>query len=240
MNSAEGTSRQAGSTPAPRAIAPVWHTVVILLFFVAISFAGARGIQSGIQARGRAVLYVVMIAQQWLTVAFIWYGVSRRGVRMADLVGGRWARPADLLRDIGIGIAFLIICGFGAMGVIEHLLRVVPNPAVRQILPQTPAEDVLWVVVALGAGFNEELVYRGYLQRQFTVLTRTVAGGIALQAIVFGFSHGYQGWRSMLGIVVLGGMLGLLAHWRRSLRPGMIAHAMQDGLVGLFARYLMR
>jgi len=44
----------------------------------------------------------------------------------------------------------------------------------------------------------------------------------------------------MLGIVVLGSLLGLLAYWRRSLRPGMIAHAMQDGLVGLFARYLMR
>ena len=34
-------------------------------------------------------------------------------------------------------------------------------------------------------------------------------------------------------------LFGILAEWRRSLRPGMIAHALQDGVVGLLARHAL-
>ena len=34
-------------------------------------------------------------------------------------------------------------------------------------------------------------------------------------------------------IAVLGALSGILTHWRRSVRPGMIAHALQDFLGGL-------
>jgi CAAX protease family protein len=90
------------------------------------------------------------------------------------------------------------------------------------------------------AGFCEELIYRGYLQRQFTVFTHTVIGGILLQAIVFALSHAYQGWNYVVLIAVLAGMLGVLAHWRKSLRPGMIAHALQDGISGIVAAHVLR
>ena len=96
------------------------------------------------------------------------------------------------------------------------------------------------MAVSLTAGFCEELIYRGYLQRQFTALTHSVAGGIVLQAIAFALSHGYQGWRFVLLIAVLAAMLGLLANWRRSLRPGMIAHALQDGITGIVAAHVLK
>jgi hypothetical protein len=44
----------------------------------------------------------------------------------------------------------------------------------------------------------------------------------------------------MLVIAVYGCLFGLLALWRRSLRPGMMTHALQDGLAGLLARYAPR
>jgi membrane protease YdiL (CAAX protease family) len=44
----------------------------------------------------------------------------------------------------------------------------------------------------------------------------------------------------MVIIAMYGCLLGALAYWRRSVRPGMIAHFMQDGLVGLLAPYLFR
>jgi uncharacterized protein len=96
------------------------------------------------------------------------------------------------------------------------------------------------LATSLTAGFCEELIYRGYLQLQFTVVTHTVTGGIILQAIVFALNHGYQGWRFILLIAVLATMLGLLAHWRRSMRAGMIAHALQDGVTGIVAAHLLR
>lgn len=93
-------------------------------------------------------------------------------------------------------------------------------------------------MLTLTAGFCEEVIFRGYLQRQFGALTRSVAGGIVLQGIAFGASHGYQGWKFMLLISVYGTTFGLLAWWRSSLRPGMIAHFVQDAVGGIVASYL--
>jgi membrane protease YdiL (CAAX protease family) len=223
-----------------RAVAAPWHTSIVLLILIGMSFAGARsGGLPGVSAYGRAGGYLVVILLEWLTVAFIWYGVSRRGIRMADLVGGRWAHPADILRDLGIGIAFLLVCGIGLMSALGHLLRIVENQAIRQMLPQTRTEMILWCLMSLTAGFCEELIFRGYFQRQFTALTQSVIGGIVLQAIAFGAAHGYQGWKLMLSIAIFGTTFGLLARWRGSLRPGMIAHFVQDAMGGLLARYLM-
>lgn len=62
---------------------------------------------------------------------------------------------------------------------------------------------------------------------------------MVVQALAFGLGHGYQGWKLMSLIAVYGLCFGLLAHWRRSLRPGMVGHALQDiagGLGGFLTR----
>ena len=176
---------------------------------------------------------------EWVTVAFIWYGVSRRAIGIPDLVGGSWPRPGAFLRDLGIGIGFLIICGVGVVNGLGYLLKAAPNQAIRNMLPQGGIEIILWLMMSLTAGFCEEVIFRGYLQRQFAALTQAAAGGIVVQGIAFGAAHGYQGWKFMLLIAVYGSMFGLLAHWRRSLRPGMITHFVQDGLGGLLARHFL-
>jgi hypothetical protein len=56
---------------------------------------------------------------------------------------------------------------------------------------------------------------------------------IAVVALGFGAMHAYQGWKMAVSIGFLGLMLGILAHWRGTVRPGMIAHAWQDTLAGL-------
>jgi len=64
---------------------------------------------------------------------------------------------------------------------------------------------------------------RGYLLRGANDCQRVRVLG--LQAVLFGVSHGYQGLRPCLGITAYGLLFGLLAEWRKSLRPGIIAHA---------------
>ena len=82
---------------------------------------------------------------------------------------------------------------------------------------------------------SEELAFRGYLQRQLTALTGHTWIALLLQVTVFGIAHGYQGVRNCLAIAIYGALFTLLALWRKSLRPGMIAHACTDiagGLLG--------
>jgi membrane protease YdiL (CAAX protease family) len=223
------------------AVAPAWHTAVVLSVLLGLSLVGALGADRMLASRanGRIISYLVVMVIEWLLVAFIWYAVLRRGISVASLVGGQWARPKHVFRDLGIALGFLLV-STAVLNGIGHLLKTTTPDSIRKALPQSPTEIALWVLVALTAGFCEELIFRGYLQRQFSALTRSITGGIVLQGIVFGAAHGYQGWKLMLTIAVFGTMFGMLAQWRRSLRPGMLAHFLQDGVGGILGRHLMR
>lgn len=223
-----------------KAVASAWHTIVVLILMLGLSLLGAINKVHSPMARphGRVIGYMIVLVFEWLTVAFIWWGIRRHGVSMRDLVGGSWSRILEILRDLALAIGFLIVAQL-ALGVIGHFLKATPNAAIRNLLPQGPTQIALFLVVAATAGFCEEVIFRGYFQRQFSALTQAAAGGVVLQGILFGLSHGYQGWRYMLIITVFGTMFGSLAYWRRSLRPGMLAHFLQDGVGGVFGRHFM-
>src|SRR5262249_22591178 len=103
------------------------------------------------------------------------------------------------------------------------------------LLPRGPAEVAGWIALAGSAGTCEGIVFPGYLHTQLTALSRSVKSGIALQAAVFAVGHVYEGFDSVVRIALYGGLLGVVAVWRRSLRPGIIAHAWSN-LFPLFLR----
>jgi membrane protease YdiL (CAAX protease family) len=101
------------------------------------------------------------------------------------------------------------------------------------MLPHGRVEIALWVVLSLSAGICEEFVTRGYLQKQLGGLLKNATAGLLAQGIIFGAAHAYQGSKHMFTIAVLGCMMGWLAQWRQSLRPGMLSHFLQDVLGGI-------
>jgi membrane protease YdiL (CAAX protease family) len=224
-------------------IAPAWHTalVLVLLFGIAALSAwhGGASPVGSYGGRVRLVTYASVFVWEWLTIALIAWGVRRRGHGISGLVGGSWPTGTAVLRDIGVAVLFLIGSGV-ILGAIQLALKNRPNEAVRGLLPQTPLETALWILLAATAGFCEETIFRGYLQQQLGRITQSVTAGLLLQAAVFGACHGYQGAKSILTITIYGGMFGLLARRRRSLRPGMIAHFLQDGVGGLVIREVLK
>jgi membrane protease YdiL (CAAX protease family) len=62
---------------------------------------------------------------------------------------------------------------------------------------------------------------------------------IVIQGLLFGVAHGYYS-TAMLAVTVYGCLLGLLAWWRKSLRPGMLAHGLQDAILGLVAFFVVK
>ena len=224
-----------------RIIAPLWHTLVVLFILLGLSLLSVRSHSlSGMgQSRSRIVNYLTVMVVEWSVVAFVWFGIRLRGVRMRDLVGGAWPDGMAILRDLGITILFLIAANL-VLGLLAFLLRVSPNQAIRDVFPQGPAETALYLALALTAGICEEVIFRGYLQKQFAGITGSAALGLVIQGIVFGAAHGYQGPKLMAVIAVYGSLFGLLAQWRRSLRPGMIGHFLHDAITGVLGRHLMR
>lgn len=217
--------------PAPRAvsIAPAWHTIVLLVF---IGLASATSAHSHTLSplgfrRGLAFGYLIVILMQWVIVAFIWFGIRRRGLTLRELIGGAWPRWTSVLRDLGIAIVFLIVSGI-ILAATARLLHASNREVAERLLPHTRTDIIFYLLLCATAGFCEEVIFRGYLQKQFSAWTGSATAGLLVQAVVFGAGHGYQGPRLMAVITIFGCLFGLLAQWRRSLRPGMIAHFLQD------------
>jgi membrane protease YdiL (CAAX protease family) len=180
--------------------------------------------------------YVTVLLTEWFQASLIWLALRKRGLSIGDLVSGRWQTFGDFFKDLGISIGFLVIA-VPLTGLLAHLLRATANISKADITPKTGFELAVWLVLATTAGgFCEEFIFRGYLMQQFRAWTGSLKVAILLQGVVFGLGHGFYG-RAMLVVMVHGCLLGLLASWRKSLRPGMLAHGLQDTLGGILAFY---
>src|SRR5262249_17617621 len=145
-----------------------------------------------------------------------------------------------VLKDVSLGLSFWLVSAIALAVLMRSLTtsRGLPE-SVLNILPRTPQELTLWLVVATSAGVCEEIVFRGYLQRQLVAASGRVGWGIVGQAVLFGIGHNYQGYVNVVSISLLGLALGGVAAWRKSLRPTMIWHAWMDAIGGVVV-YLMR
>jgi hypothetical protein len=99
---------------------------------------------------------------------------------------------------------------------------------VDSLLPRSLLEILIWIATSITAGICEEMVFRGYLQRQLHALSGSVVVAVLGQGLVFGLFHSYQGWRNVAVISVLGVLYGALAAWRGNLRINIVAHAWTD------------
>ena len=176
---------------------------------------------------------------EWLLTAFIAWGIHKRGLRLRDLIRGSWQRWTSVLRDLGLAVLFLMVANV-ILGMVAYSLKAKPGLGARNLIPHSPSETVVYLLLTVTAGICEEIIFRGYLQRQFSALTRSPAAGLILQAAVFGIAHGYQGPKFMFIIAVFGSMFGLLVAWRRSLRPAMAAHFLQDAVIGLLTAHFLK
>jgi membrane protease YdiL (CAAX protease family) len=224
----------------PQAVAPWWHTAFLIAFFVLIAASGAA-LQYRAPARAHlvehrpnvALLYVSLMAGAWGLVYYVWKGgLRRKGITLLQFVGGRWeslrAAFLDVILALGIWMLWKAVAFSWA-----HWLSTGRAASISPLAPHGVLEAVLWVLLSISAGISEELVFRGYLQRQLSAFTGSASPALVLQAAVFGIAHGYQGVRACLAIALYGALFTLLALWRKSLRPGMIAHAWTDIAAGL-------
>lgn len=226
---------------SPKPVAPWWHTGLLLTLFLGIALSGAffqrqaRLDPAALHQHARTVpLYLSLIAMEWGLFYFVWKGGTREGrITLRELIGGRWTSAKDVLVDAGLALGL-----WAAWTLVDkawdHWLGPGHAVSIQKLLPQRTFEIFLWIGLCISAGICEELVFRGYFQRQFHAYTHSRWVALILQAGLFGISHGYQGIEACVKIAVYGALFSLLALWRKSLRPGMMAHAWTDILSGLF------
>jgi len=160
-------------------------------------------------------------------------------------------RAASYVRIRAVDVRFLGLAAVGVLGlqpVVQWLVQVnqqLPLPEPVQAFEQTQLELIRTVLESgLGTGFNlvalalipgfcEEILFRGYAQRQFERASGP-AGGILLSGVLFGLYHLRPS--QILPLAVLGLYLAYLTWRTGSLWPAILVHVLHNGLAVVVAR----
>ena len=222
---------------------PYWHTAVLLSVLVVFSIGNMKSSQA-VHAGPHVRIYLATMIYEWLLTAFVWWGLRRSGGSLRELIGGRWHSIGDFFLDIviamGVWLGALMVIALAAfaMGMNHPGNLSDAQKHIGFLAPQNKLEILLWVGLSSTAGFCEEVLFRGYFQKQFTRLLRCRWIALVAVSILFGLGHGYEGVQRMVLIAVLGFAFGLMSILRKSLRPAMMAHTIQDTISGLLLRAL--
>jgi len=263
LQTAQDISDSPPSPAEPRriaAVAPAWHAVVLVAGILALSAASASRFSSAHGAIHPLSTYVVTAVVEVLMLAWALLGLWLKRTPLRSLLGADFLKLRSLPLDLGIALLFWIgsLMVLGTLAVtwtvvdaaIHHRPLIPANgkpdaaqqrtmQTLVQLAPSNGEEMAAWVWLCVLAGFAEEAVFRGYLQRQFIAWGRGRAYvGVVFSALVFGAAHAYEGARAMFLITVFGVLFSLLVLFRRSLRPAMIAHSTQDLFVGILLAIL--
>jgi len=106
---------------------------------------------------------------------------------------------------------------------------------IEPIMPRNRAETAYTTLLALNAGFSEELFFRLLLPLLLTLVLRNAIAAFVIAAMIFGLVHIYQGIAGVLATTVLGALLTGIYLWSGSLWIAMGAHTSID-LLGLVVR----
>jgi len=235
----QGACQLAASETRPvaaiSALAPPWHTRALVALMLLVAAAGtALGHDAAPLTQGSP------LATTYLPLALVNLGLllytCRIGLERNIFADVFSQRPHDAPRALVVELAWGAGVALALMGTEKTLQWVLGLPesvAAHALLPHTVAEKLAWTLVAALVGFSEEVVYRGYLQRQLSALSGWLPFGVVAQALLFGIAHGEQGSWAVARFAGYGLGLGWLAAARKSLLPCVLGHVAVDMLAGL-------
>ena len=219
-----------------RAVAAAGLSHLLVVYMILIWPALVRRRYQALQQRlqkhepdARMRAYRRMLAHQGAMVLVV-LAILAVGAIPASRVG--FAKPAG--GSLQTNILFSFLGGVIASGLIlrwkgDHLLQRLFKMA-GAILPVTARERWTFAAISVGAGFSEELLFRGflmdYLNQNFAGLDSWAL--VLITSAVFGFAHLYQGWRGTMLTGVLGCVFGLLYTFSGSLLAPVAIHAAVD------------
>jgi membrane protease YdiL (CAAX protease family) len=204
-------------------------TFVLAVIFPIADFVLYKRLKSTLQ------IYAWNILALWtLTAGCVW--TSRLNYLTLSDLGEQPGNAFRTLVVCGI-VAAIIFLLVGAQKVQkkkatpEQVGKALEN--VRRLIPKTPTERGVWVLVSISAGVCEEILYRGWLLSLFSAAFGSVWLGLLISSILFGFAHAYQGRKAIFGTGIGGVVFGILFIVSGSLIPGQLLHTAMDLNSGL-------
>ena len=186
-------------------------------------------------AQPRKWFYAWTLGCEWLLTIAVVGLLLRHGLALSD-VGEASGRRIITIGFVGAG---LILVAITAAYKRKRIVQLSPERLAKvlhrlgPLVPRPGVERALWVLVAVTAGFCEELLYRGWLWRFFRDLTGHLWIAVVLSAVAFGFAHAYQGRAGIISAGIVGLLFSVPVLLANSLVPGQVIHTGLDLMNGL-------
>lgn len=120
-----------------------------------------------------------------------------------------------------LGIAIFLFYGYVILPIVTYITgQPIDYSELEVYKGNLPAILSLLVYVWLSAAFAEEIVFRGYLMKQFTKFFGSSKISLIINIVIFGFLfgwiHAYQGISGQILTGITGIILALIFHFRKN------------------------
>ena len=194
-------------------------------------------------ARERLALYFSTIAFQWLAAALTAWRAWARGLTLEELGLVVHGRGRVFLAAI-VGAATLgglQWLNLRRMGRSSGKARSFMQSLAERILPQSRAELLPFLALALTAGLCEEFLYRGFAMAALTRAGLPVWTVVLFSSILFAMAHLYQGRGGIVSTLVIGTVFGTARIAYDGLAPVILWHSAVDAVAGVAGpKYLLK
>lgn len=227
--------------------AVLWESLILMFVFGMapglLSFGGKRpGPETNPGLIG-AMMLAADVAQCF-AVGYLWWRLRSRGLSLAEIglsLRHFWSNVLVGIMAATVLTPFAVLVGLATQALSDRLF---PNmaPPYHPLQGYTAtymSEEIrlaLFLAAAVGAPLLEEIFFRGVL---YGALRRRfgIAAGMMGSATFFAILHP-QLPLGFLPIAFLGAAFAALYEWRQSLIPGIVAHALNNGLIFLMLTFM--
>jgi membrane protease YdiL (CAAX protease family) len=225
-----------------QAIAPWWHTALVLLQLTVLALLGPMSARNRLGV-SHLTLYLAALMSTWMELGVVVAGIYRRRRFFFNTLEGH-ARSwwVELQRGFALYLGTLLM--FMVVAMVLHLGQAhtgFDRHVMMSMAPSGWVELLFWLVVSASVGFCEEHVFRGYLLQQLICWAKrrgaspmvSSAAAVVVSSVLFGSLHLYEGVGGAVLITFLGVMYAVVALRCGNLRVVIVAHTMQDFLTFL-------
>ncbi|RME24946.1 MAG: CPBP family intramembrane metalloprotease, partial [Candidatus Zixiibacteriota bacterium] len=182
----------------------VWTWLSLLLIVLAYPGQALLGFTTDPTALLKSLTPELLVITLIVTILFQWFVYMFNYIALKSEQTGVAGIGIKKLQGIHVawGVTFVIAANLLLSGLAWALAQIgLPvNGDIEFLVPTFAGGKVIWILVALTAGFCEEVAFRGYLMTRLRLLGKFDSWliPVIVSAVLFGICHAYQGIPNMI------------------------------------------
>lgn len=173
---------------------------------------------------------IMLVTSYFIDIPFETYGLKLTSI---DSIRIHHVENVNISMFVGafIGMIISVIAIKKSKVFQRHTEKQMSN--FSEMLPTNYRESVIWILICITAGITEELLFRSFMMNYLTQLLPwlSTTGVVIVSSVIFGLAHIYQGWKGIVGTMILGFLFGRLYVTTGSIYPSILLHIIIDLLV---------